>query len=73
MRSFETFRGEKVFLHPDTSDHIRLVHPEIKISMIKETLEDSDEVRRSSSKDESEIYYFMRKKNQIYLCCGKNL
>ncbi len=48
-------------------EHISEAHPEISLKDIKEALRDPDEVRMSSYKDDSELYYVLKTK-QRYIC-----
>lgn len=63
MKEFENFCGEKINLSNETLKHIK----EIRIPFIRDTLSSPDEVRKSSKKDNSELYYLMKKENR-YIC-----
>lgn len=51
----------------DAFEHIAEVHPEVSLKDIKAALKDPDEVRMSSYKDNSELYYLFKTK-QRYIC-----
>lgn len=48
-------------------EHISEAHPEISLKDIEVTLKDPDEVRMSSYKDDSELYYVFKMKRR-YIC-----
>lgn len=47
--------------------HISEAHPEVSLKDIKVALKDPDEVRMSSYKDDSELYYVFKTKRR-YIC-----
>ena len=67
MKKFKNFRNEMIFLARETLEHIKEVHPEIQIVMIRETLASPDEVRKSRQKADSELYYVKKKENR-FIC-----
>ncbi|MBL7665629.1 MAG: hypothetical protein JNM93_10895 [Bacteriovoracaceae bacterium] len=67
MKTFENYRGEVIFLHPDTLEHIQDMHSEIDLLMISKTLKDPDEVRWSKQKEDSQLYYLLRTQTR-YTC-----
>lgn len=64
---FSNFRKQRVTLGDGAYEHITEVHPEVSLDLIKATLEDPDEVRVSSYRKDSELYYLRRTK-QRYVC-----
>ena len=66
-RFFTNYRKERIVLGDGAYEHITEVHPEVSLDRIKATLEDPDEVRKSSHKDDSELYY-MRRTSRRYIC-----
>ena len=50
-----------------TFEHITEAHPEVALKDIEITLKDPDEVRMSSYKDDSELYYVFKTKRR-YIC-----
>ena len=67
MKKFRNFRNEIIFLVRETLEHIKEIHPEIQIVTIRETLVSPDEVRKSTKKSDSELYY-MKKKENRFIC-----
>ena len=67
MKEFKNFRGEKIQLSNRTLKHIKKIHPEIRIVLIRETLGSPDEVRKSSRRADSELYY-MKRRNNRFIC-----
>lgn len=57
MLEFRNERGAVVFLADDTLNHIVDRHPEISIEIIKTTIADPDEIRRSKFSSTSMLYY----------------
>ena len=64
---FHNFRNQRVTLGDNAQQHIAEVHPEISLHLIKATLEDPDEIRASSYREDSELYYLRRTK-RLYTC-----
>lgn len=64
---FQNFKKQRVTLGDGAHEHIMEVHPEISLEGIKSALEDPDEVRVSSYRESSELYYLKRTK-QRYTC-----
>jgi hypothetical protein len=58
--TFTNYKQQRVVLEDAISDHIAEAHPEVSLALIKATLEDPDEVRESSYKNDSELYYSRR-------------
>ena len=64
---FHNFNKQRVTLGDGALEHILTAHPEISLEGIKAALEDPDEVRVSSYRNDSELYYLRRTK-QRYTC-----
>lgn len=58
--TFVNYKRQRIVLGDATFDHIAEVHPEVSMALIKVALEDPDEVRESSYKKDSELYYSRR-------------
>lgn len=56
----EDYRGKDITLSALALEHIQLLHPEIVIDFIKEALSDPVEVRKSTQKDCTLLYYAVR-------------
>ena len=67
MKRLINYRDETVFLSPATLLHIEEAHPEISLLLIAQTLKEPDEVRTSSHRSDSELYYLARVKDR-YIC-----
>lgn len=65
--SFINYKKQQIILGNGTFEHISEVHPEISLKDIEVTLKYPDEVRMSSYKDDSELYYLFRIKRR-YTC-----
>ncbi len=64
---FQNFKKQRVILGDGAYEHIAEAHPEVTLDQIKVALEDPDEVRASSYREDSELYYLRRTK-QRYIC-----
>jgi hypothetical protein len=67
MKRFRDFSDDIILLSPVAERHIADVHPEISRDQIASALSDPDEVRRSSYKATSFLYY--RLKSQSRFIC----
>ena len=67
MKRFHNYRNEEIQLSKQSWDHICEAHPEISEAMISECLNQPNEVRRSTTKTKSELYYLLRF-HQRYTC-----
>jgi len=67
VRTFTNYKKQRVILSDSAYEHISEVHPEVTLDIIKVALEDPDEVRLSSYKKASELYYFRRMSSR-YTC-----
>ena len=65
--SFINYKNQEIILGNGAFEHITEAHPEISLKDIKVTLKDPDEVRMSSYKDDSELYYLFKTKRR-YIC-----
>ena len=65
--SFINYKRQRIILGDGAFEHISETHPEVSLEDIKVTLKDPDEVRMSSYKDDSELYYLLKTKRR-YLC-----
>jgi hypothetical protein len=57
MKKFVDYNGAEVLLSKETKTHICLVHSEIDFDQIRSALSDPDEVRKSSYRSSSVLYY----------------
>lgn len=64
---FFNYKRQRIVLGDATYEHISEVHPEVTLEQIKSALEDPDEVRKSSYKENSELYYLLRT-NKKFTC-----
>ena len=67
MKRFVDYAGAVVLLSADTEQHISKAHPEINLVQIRQSLGDPDEVRQSSYKATTTLYYQLRASNR-YVC-----
>ena len=67
MRHFVDYMGAQVFLSNETEKHIALMHSEVEIENIRVALANPDEVRRSSYRSSSVLYY-RAKAAKRFLC-----
>ncbi len=65
--SFINYKKQRVILSNGAFEHIFEAHPEVSLEDIKIVLEDPDEVRLSSYKNDSELYYMLKTKRR-YIC-----
>jgi len=65
--SFINYKKQRIILGDGTFKHISEVHPEVTLEDIKVALKDPDEVRTSSYKDDSELYYVFKMQRR-YVC-----
>ncbi len=64
---FFNFKKQQVILEDSSYQHIVEIHPEVTLEQIKATLEDPDEVRKSSHHFASELYYLLKSKKR-FIC-----
>ena len=64
---FANYKKKRVVLSDSTYEHITEFHSEVTLDHIKATLEDPTEVRTSSYKENSELYY-LRKTKRRFTC-----
>ena len=67
MKRFYDFSDDIILLSPEAEQHIAAVHPEVSADQIASTLADPDEVRRSSYKTTSFLYYRLKRQNR-FIC-----
>lgn len=67
MRRYTNYKKENVFMSDSTFEHIAEGHPEISEFSIRRTLKDPYQVRLSTCKSNTELYYF-RKDTRRYYC-----
>ncbi len=67
MKRFIDHAGKIIFLSKGAEEHIVDFHAEISIEQIRLTLEDPDEIRESSYKSSSILYYRVRIAKR-YIC-----
>lgn len=67
VRHFTDFYGDTIFLSKETETHIAKAHPEIDIRQIAITLKDPDELRQSTYKSTSVLFYRL-KVSRRYVC-----
>ena len=65
MKSFKNYRNETIKLSDLTRKHIAEAHSEVGIRDIRNTLLKPDEVRQSSYRKTSELYYLMKRENRF--------
>jgi len=65
--SFKNYKRQRIILGDGTFEHISEVHPEVSLDDIKLALKNPDEVRMSSYKNNSELYYVLKTKRR-YIC-----
>lgn len=63
---FSNYKKQRIVLGDATYEHICEIHPEVTLDHIKVAL-DPDEVRKSSYKENSELYY-LRRTNRWFTC-----
>ncbi len=67
MKRFVDYSGDTILLSSETEKHIMDAHPEIDLAQIAQTLKDPDEVRQSSYKSTSVLYYRFKRAKR-YIC-----
>jgi hypothetical protein len=67
MKRFTDYLGAVVLLSSETEQHITDAHPEVHVDQIRQSLGNPDEVRRSSYKGTTSLYYRLRSSNR-YIC-----
>ena len=67
MKLFRDFSNDIIHLTAEAERHIAAVHPEVSAEQIAATLGDPDEVRRSSYKTTSFLYYWLKRQNR-FIC-----
>ena len=65
MKRFVDYSDSEIFLSEETARHIAMFHPEVDIEHIKITLANPDEVRQSSYKASSILYYHLKGTNRF--------
>ncbi|HSW69184.1 MAG TPA: PBECR2 nuclease fold domain-containing protein [Gammaproteobacteria bacterium] len=65
--SFINYKKQKIILGEGAFEHIFEAHPEVSLKDIEMALKNPDEVRMSSYKNDSELYYTFKTKNR-YIC-----
>lgn len=65
--SFINYKNQRIIFSDGAFEHISEVHPEVSLQNIKDVLKDPDEVRMSSYKDDSELYYLFKTKRR-FIC-----
>lgn len=65
--SFINYKKQRIILGDGAFEHISQAHPEVSLNNIKTALKNPDEVRMSSYKDDSELYYVLKSKRR-YIC-----
>ena len=64
---FINYKNQRIILSDGAFKHISERHPEVSLKNIKAALKDPDEVRMSSYKDDSELYYIFKTARR-YIC-----
>jgi len=64
--NFSNYKNETIILENETKKHVKEFHKEITTLVIKKTLIAPDEVRASTAKSISELYYLKKKENRFY-------
>ena len=67
MKRFVDHSGKNILLSKNAEEHIHDFHPEITLEQIKLTLVDPDEIRSSSYKSSTVLYYRIRIAKR-YIC-----
>ena len=67
MKRFVDFAGIGILLSSDSEQHIAQNHPEIRFYEIRRALGDPDEVRRSSHRKTTVLYYRIKAARR-YVC-----
>ena len=67
MKRFDDYAGSKVLLSSDSEKHIAASHPEIDLAQIRSCLQDPDEVRKSSYRNTTVLYYRIKAARR-YVC-----
>ena len=62
---FTNYKKQRDVLGETTHEHIMEMHPEVTLDHIKFALEDPNEVRRSSYRENSELYYLRRTRRRF--------
>lgn len=65
--SFTNYKKRRIILGGGAFEHISEVHPEVSLEDIRVALNDPDEVRMSSYKEDSELYYLLKTQRR-YIC-----
>ena len=64
---FTNYKKQRIVLGDATYEHISEIHPEVTLGHIKLALEDPDEVRKSSYKENGKLYY-LRRTSRRFTC-----
>lgn len=67
MKRFVDYAGEQIVLSAESERHIAEAHPEIDFNQVRSTLKDPDEVRRSSYRATSILYYRVKSEKR-FIC-----
>ncbi len=67
MKRFRDFSDDIILLTAEAERHIAAAHPEVSTEQIATTLGNPDEVRRSSYKTTSFLYYRLKRQNR-FIC-----
>ena len=65
IRTFINFRKQEVILSEDAYTHVKEMHSEVTLDQIEEALLVPDEVRQSSYRGDTELYYLRRTKQRF--------
>lgn len=65
--SFINYKKQQIILSNGAFEHILEAHPEVSLEDINVALRSPDEVRMSSYKEDSELYYVFKKQKR-YIC-----
>jgi hypothetical protein len=67
VKSFNDFEGKRILLLTESEQHIIQSHPEIELQEVRKALGDPDEVRRSSHRKTTVLYYRIKSARR-YVC-----
>ena len=73
MKRFRDFSDDIILLTAEAEKHIVAAHPEVSTEQIAATLGNPDEVRRSSYKTTSFLYYRLKRQNRFIVWSLKNV
>ena len=72
MKRFIDYTGEQILLSVETERHIADAHPEIDFDQVLAALKDPDEVRKSSYRATSILYYRIKAAKRFICVVVKN-